>query len=257
MRTSKRFQVATFGAVVALTLQTPVSANIAKARGARGVAVARASGPPSYLSEAFKDPGLRMQADRWSGWRAAVPDLTFVDALERSARDSDEARFDSTLGTLDMRELEAGAAGWGLNGAIEPLGGGDATGNGAFARGGTGSGGGGGAGGAGGAGGGGGGAGNGVSGSHAPAFEAGDASTAGSFQGSDVAHAVAPGVSGMGHPPLTTLLGASGSGEPMCDLSGTPVGVNVESPEPATLAFLGAGLAGLAARRRRSSSERR
>ena len=71
MRSKKRILVTAFGATVALTLQTPVSAFIVSSRKAAVATAVAHHNPPSYLADAFSDAGRRvLGADRWNGWRA-------------------------------------------------------------------------------------------------------------------------------------------------------------------------------------------
>jgi hypothetical protein len=258
MRTKKRVLVTAFGATVALTLQTPVSAYIVKARKAAVATAVTHHTPPSYLADAFSDAGRRiLRADRWNGWRAEAGSA-LADDLD-SAPAVHQARVDSTLGNLDLGYLGAGTAAQGGNRSMDPASGDSATAN-ASSIGGSGAGGGGGGGGIGGAGGGGGGSGAGGVGagdeatvSRMAASAAGSASSDGSFAAGDFG--ALPGVSAGRN--FIAVPGVLAIVDPA---SGTPVDTTplaVESPEPATLLFLGAGLAGLAARRvRRSRSGR-
>ena len=257
MRPKKRVLVTAFGATVALTLQTPVSAYIVKARKAAVATAVAHHNPPSYLADAFSDAGRRiLRADRWNGWRAA--DSALADDLD-SPPAVHQARVDSTLGNLDLGYLGAGSAAQGRNSSINPASGDSATANASFI-GGSGSGGGGGGGGVGGAGGGGGGggatgvgAGDEASGSLVAASAAGNASSGGSFAAGEFG--ALPGVSAgrINSPfaavPAVLVIVDSTNGIPV----NTTPPLAVESPEPATLLFLGAGLAGLAARRVRGS----
>ena len=251
MHAKKRFLVTAFGAVVALTVQTPVSAYIMKARGAAlGQSFGR-SHPPSYLTEAFKDAGQRMlHADRWGGWRAATPDTLADDGAAPAAR---PARIASTLGDLDLHRLVAEAAS-GHNGSS-----GDPSsdrGEGANASYVGGHGGGSGSGGAGALGGSGGGGGGGAygSGHDGEGGSEGEGSHGGSFEGTDDHHGGEDVfVSGSGD-----LLhhnwgsGGSNEGSEFCDKDhGEGGGVGAEAvPEPTSLLFLAGGLGALAARRR-------
>ena len=257
MRPKKRVLVTAFGATVALTLQTPVSAFIVKARRAAVAPAVTHYNPPSYLADAFSDAAGRvLRADRWNGWRAGA-DSALADDLDSAP--VHQARVDSTLGGLDLGYLGAGAAAQGRNNSIDPVSGDSATAN-ASSIGGSGSGGGGGGGGIGGAGGGGGGGAGGVgAGDEASgslvASAAGGASD-GSFAAGEFG--ALPSVSAGRNSAFIAVPVVLASVDPV---SGTPSNTTpplaVESPEPATLLFLGAGLAGLAARRvRRSRSGR-
>jgi hypothetical protein len=258
MRSKKRVLVTAFGATVALTLQTPVSAFIVKSRKAAVATPVAHPNPPSYLADAFSDAGRRvLGADRWNGWRAGAADSALADDLD-SAPAVRQASVDSTLGNLDLRYLGAGTAAQGRNGSIDPASGDSATAN-ATSIGGSGSGGGGGGGGGmGGVGGGGGGGAGGVgagdegSRSLATAAVAGGASSDGLAAG---AFGALPGAGRNG-----AWVAGPGVLAIVDPASGTPVStaqLAVESPEPGTLLFLGTGLAGLAARRgRRSRSDR-
>jgi PEP-CTERM motif-containing protein len=266
MHAKKRFLVATLGAVVALTVQTPVSAYIVKAREAAGHS-SFGSHPPSYLIEAFRDAGQRvLQADnRWNGWRASTPGSTL--ANDDGASEPRSSRFDSTLGEIDLHRLAETTHG--QNGS----GGGSSSGEGgegahASAIGGNGGRGYGG-GGAGGPGGGGGGGASGSSGHGSGAGEANDGSWHNaSFDGPDAPNGQGGGTevftSGSGglfsHNWGGGNWGSNGSGSDdsnFCDHDhGGGGGVGEQSvPEPTTLLFLAGGLAGLAARRRRSSAQ--
>jgi hypothetical protein len=260
MHSKKRFLVATFGAVVALAVQTPVSAYITKARAAAGGHSFGRSQPPSYLTEAFKDASQRvLNADRWAGWRSATPD-TLAD--DRAAPDARPARIASTLGDLDLHRLVAGATG-GHNG-----GSGDASSDrderanassvGGHGREGSGAGG---AGGIGGSGGGGGGYASGH-GNNGEGGGAGQGWHAGSFEATDDHHGEQVFVSGSGG--LLNHNWGSGNSDSglhdshdsdFCDEDhGGGVGSSAV-PEPTTLLFLAGGLAGLAARARRGSAQ--
>jgi hypothetical protein len=246
MRSKKRVFVTAFGATVALTVQTPVSAFIVGSRKAAVATAVAHHNPPSYLADAFSDAGRRiLRADRWNGWRAGAADSALADDLDSAP--VHQARVDSTLGGLDLGYVGAAQ---GSNSSIAPAGGDSATANASF-TGGSGSGGGGGGGGAGGGGGGGGaggvGAGDEASGSLvAAASAAGNASNGfaagefGTLPGADQnsAFPAVPGVQVIVDPANGILV---------------PTPQAVESPEPGTLLFLGAGLAGLAARRARRS----
>ena len=251
MRSKKRVLVTAFGATVALTLQTPVSAFIVSSRKAAVATAVAHHNPPSYLADAFSDAGRRvLGADRWNGWRA---DSALADDLDSAP--VHQARVDSTLGGLDLGYLGAGTAAQG-NSSMAAASGDSPTANASFVGGG-GSGGGGGGGGVGGAGGGGGAGGVGASG------EA-DGLSADGASGSLLASANASS-NGLAAGAFGTLPGVS-AGRPnnpfpvpgalIIDPANgirvdTPAPVAVESPEPGTLLFLGAGLAGLAARRAR------
>ena len=257
MRSKKRVLVTAFGATVALTLQTPVSAFIVSSRKAAVATAVAHHNPPSYLADAFSDAGRRvLGADRWNGWRA---DSALADDLDSAP--VHQARVDSTLGGLDLGYLGAGTAAQG-NSSMAAASGDSPTANASFVGGG-GSGGGGGGGGVGGAGGGGGAGGVGASG------EA-DGLSADGASGSLLASANASS-NGLAAGVLGTLPGVSAGrlnfpaavpGALIIDPANgirvnTPAPVAVESPEPGTLLFLGAGLAGLAARRvRRTRSGR-
>jgi hypothetical protein len=262
MRPTKRVLVTAFGATVALTLQTPVSAFIVKARNTAVATAVTHHNPPSYLADAFSDAGRRvLQADRWNGWRAGAADSALADDLD-SAPALHVARVDSTLGGLDLGYLGAGTAAQGRNSSMDPASGDSATANASFI-GGSGAGGGGGAAGIGGVGGGGGGGGAGgvgagddASGSRLAASAVGSASSDGSFAAGEFG--MLPGVSAGRNSafiavPVVLVIADPNSGTPV----NTAPPLSVESPEPTTLLFLGAGLAGLAARRvRRSGSGR-
>jgi PEP-CTERM motif-containing protein len=261
MRRKKRVLVTAFGATVALTLQTPVSAFIVKARKAAVAPAVTHHNPPSYLADAFSDAGRRvLQADRWNGWRAGVVDSALADDLD-AAPALHQARVDSTLGGLELGYLGADTAAQGRNSSLDPASGDSATANTSF-TGGSGAGGGGGAAGMGGVGGGGGGGAGGVgagdeaSGSRVAASAVGNASSDGSFAAGEFG--ALPGVSAGRNTsftavPVVLVIADPNSGTPG---DSTPP-LSVESPEPTTLVFLGAGLAGLAARRlRRSRSGR-
>ncbi len=249
MPTKKRFLVATFGAVVALSVQTPVSAYIIKAhRAASGNAIGH-SHPPSYLTEAFRDAAQRMlRGDRWNGWRAATPDLTFVD--DSATPDVHSARLDSTLGDINLDHLGARTAADGQNGFSDTASDSDDSAHASFVGGNGGGGSGGGAGGAGGGGGGG-------YGSGAQGFGTGNGWHEGSFDGSGGEHGAGTQVFVSGSGGLVNH-GWGTSGSNFCDFegSGNP-GPNIENPEPTTLLFLAGGLAGMVARRgRRGGSGR-
>jgi hypothetical protein len=264
MRSKKRVLVTALGATVALTLQTPVSAFIVGSRKAAVATAVAHHNPPSYLADAFSDAGRRvLRADRWNGWRAGAAESGLADDLD-GAPAVRQARVDSTLGGLDLGYLGAGTATQGRNSAIAAASGDSATANASF-TGGSGSGGGGGGGGVGGAGGGGGGGGAAAAGAGG---EADGLNAGGEASGSLVAASAVADASSNGFDAgaFGTLPGASaGHNSPgvlviVDPASGTPVTTTplaVESPEPGTLLFLGAGLAGLAARRvRRSRSGR-
>jgi hypothetical protein len=253
MHAKKRFLVATFGAVVALTLQTPVSAYIIKAREAASHRYFGHSNPPSYLIDAFRDASQRvLHADNgWNGWRASRPegDLAEGDA----GPDLRSGRFDSTLGEVNLNRLAEEKHGH--NGSGGSSGNGDESAH-TSAIGGNGArGGGGGAGGFGGSGGGGGnggygsGAGNGWW--HNASFDGPDGEGHG---GTDV---FTSGAGGLLHHNWGSAGSNWGSNGNNCDFDhngggGGGVGENAV-PEPTTLLFLAGGLAGLAARRRRSA----
>ena len=246
MLPKKRILVGAIGATVALTLQTPVSAFIAKARGRVPVATAASHHPPSYLADAFTEPGARLLgSDRWKGWRAEVSS-SLSDDFDGAAAGRG-AEVGSTLGDVDLGYLHAASASEGRNGSIDPASGDNPSAHASYVGGGGG-GEGGSAAGAGGAGGGGGGGGagypgDGLAASGAAGFgssQDGLAATGaglGPYAGGNAGSVfhVVPG-------PVVIIDPASG---------GTVGPVNVESPEPGTLLFLGAGLAGLAARRAR------
>jgi len=262
MRSKKRVLVTAFGATVALTLQTPVSAFIVSSRKAAVATAVAHHNPPSYLADAFSDAGRRvLGADRWNGWRA---DSALADDLDSAP--VHQARVDSTLGGLDLGYLGAGTAAQG-NSSMAAASGDSPTANASFVGGG-GSGGGGGAGGIGGAGGGGGGAGAGGVDAAGGADGLGAGEASGSLLASAAGNAgsnglvagefgTLPGVSAgrLNSPfpavPAVLVITDPASGRPV------PNPLAVESPEPGTLLFLGAGLAGLAARRvRRTRSGR-
>jgi hypothetical protein len=259
MRSKKRVLVTAFGATVALTLQTPVSAFIVSSRKAAVATAVAHHNPPSYLADAFSDAGRRvLGADRWNGWRAGAAD-SVADDLDSAP--VQQARVDSTLGGLDLGYLGAGTADQGRNGSIAPASGDSPTAN-ASVIGGGGSGGGGGAGGIGGAGGGGGGAGAGG----VDAAGGADGLGAGEASGSLLASAAGnAGSNGLVAGEFGTLPGVSAgrlnspfpAGPTVLMITDPASGAQVpnplavESPEPGTLLFLGAGLAGLAARRAR------
>jgi hypothetical protein len=255
MRSKKRVLVTAFGATVALTLQTPVSAFIVGSRKAAVATAVAHHNPPSYLADAFSDAGRRvLGADRWNGWRAGAAD-SVADDLDSAP--VHQARVDSTLGGLDLGYLGTGTAAEGRNSSIAPASGDSGTANASFV-GGSGSGGGGGGGGGIGGAGGGGGAGAVGAGGEADGLSAGD-EVSGSLLASASngltagAFGTLPGVSAgrINSPFLTIVDPANGI------IVNTPAPTAVESPEPATLLFLGAGLAGLAARRvRRTRSGR-
>jgi hypothetical protein len=258
MHAKKRFLVATFGAVVALTVQTPVSAYIAKAREAASHRYFGSSHPPSYLIDAFKDAGQRvLNADsRWNGWRASTPGGTL--AADDGASDRHSGRFDSTLGEIDLHRLAETTHGqngsssggsssgeWGEGAHASAIGG-----NGGRGYGG---------GGAGGSGGGGGGGGYGSRGGegnngwHNASFDGTDGPN-GHGGGTEV---FTSGSGGLFDHNWGGNWGSNGSGSDdsnFCDNGhgGGGVGENAV-PEPTTLLFLAGGLAGLAARRRRNS----
>jgi hypothetical protein len=255
MRSKKRVLVTAFGATVALTLQTPVSAFIVGSRKAAVATAVAHHNPPSYLADAFSDAGRRvLRADRWNGWRAGAADSALADDLDSAP--VHQARVDSTLGGVDLGYVGAAQ---GSNSSIAPAGGDSATANASF-TGGSGSGGGGGGGGAAGGGGGGGaggvGAGDGADGLSAGDEASGSLVAAGSVAG-NASHGFAAGEFG-------TLPGADQNSafpavpgvlvtiDPANGIL-VPTPQAVESPEPGTLLFLGAGLAGLAARRARRS----
>ena len=252
MRPKNRVLVTAFGATVALTLQTPVSAFIVKARKAAVAPAVTQHNPPSYLADAFSDADQRaLGADRWNGWRAGAADSALADDFDGAL--AGQARVDSTLGAVD---LGAGAAAQGRNSSIASAGGDSATANATSVRGGGSGGGSGGSGGAGGGGGGGGvGAGDEASGSLVAASAVGSGSSDGSFAAGEFG--TLPGVSA-GHTAFTAVPGGFVINDSSNGLKVNPdPSLNVESPEPGTLLFLGAGLAGLAARRvRRSRSGR-
>jgi PEP-CTERM motif len=263
MRPKKRVLVTAFGATVALTLQTPVSAFIIKSRKAAVATAVAQHNPPSYLADAFSDAGRQvLRADRWNGWRAGVADLALADDLD-GAPAVHQASVASTLGDLDLGHLGAGSAAQGGYGLIGSASGDTATANASFTGGSGSGGGGGGGGGAGGVGGGGGGrgaggvgAGDGASGGPLAASAAGSASSDGSFAAGEFGGM--PGVSAGRNSGFAALPGVLVIVDPTNGIPvNTPGALAVESPEPATLLFLGAGLAGLAARRaRRSRSDR-
>jgi PEP-CTERM motif len=261
MRPKKRVLVTAFCATVALTLQTPVSAFIVQSRKAAVATAVAHHNPPSYLADAFSDAGRRvLGADRWNGWRAVAADSALADDLD-GAPAPHQGRVDSTLGALELGYLGAGTAAQGSNSSMASASGDSATAN-ASLVGGSGGGGGGGAAGPGGVGGGGGGGAGGVaagdeaSGSLVAASAAGSASSDGSFAAGEFG--TLPGVAAGRNTAFTAVPGGlvivdSSNG---LKVNTTPP-LAVESPEPATLLFLGAGLAGLAARRgRRSRSGR-
>jgi PEP-CTERM motif-containing protein len=244
MLPKKRILVGAIGATVALTLQTPVSAFIAKAR--RGpVAQAASHHAPSYLAAAFTEAGDRLLgSDRWKGWRSAVG-ASLAGDLDADGHGGD-LRVASSLGDVDLDSVGA-AISSGRNSTMDPARGGDASANVASVAGGGGGGGGGGAG-AGGAGGGGGGGG----GLSRDAL-AGATGVGGSQQDGSALAASGPGLGPYAgsNSPFHVVPGAAVIIDPA---TGGAVGpVAVESPEPGTLLFLGAGLAGLAARRARRS----
>jgi len=249
MLPKKRILVGAVGATVALTLQTPVSAFIAKVR--RGpVATAASHHPPSYLADAFTEAGERLLgSDRWKGWRSDAGG-SLADDLDAAPRSGD-LRVASTLGDVDLDSVSAAALSGGRNTAMEAASGGYPSANTASVGGGGGGGGGGGAGGAGGGGGGGGGG-----GSLSRDALAGASGLSGSQDGS--ALAAGPGLGPYAGSNTGSVFHVVPGPVVIIDpASGGPVGpVNVESPEPGTLLFLGAGLAGLAARRARRSSAR-
>jgi len=118
MLPKKRILVGAVGATVALTLQTPVSAFIAKVR--RGpVATAASHHPPSYLADAFTEAGERLLgSDRWKGWRSDAGG-SLADDLDAAPRSGD-LRVASTLGDVDLDSVSAAALSGGC--ARAPLG---------------------------------------------------------------------------------------------------------------------------------------
>jgi PEP-CTERM motif len=253
MRSKKRVLVTAFGATVALAVQTPVSAFIVSSRKAAVATAVAHHNPPSYLADAFSDAGRRvLRADRWNGWRAA--DSALADDLESAP--VHQAQIDSTLGGLDLGDLGAGAAAQGRNSSMAAASGDSPTANASF-TGGGGSGGGAGGGGIGGAGGGGGAGGVGASG-EADGLSVGDAPSgsllaAGNASSNGLAAGAFGTLPGVSAGPGVLVITNPANGLPV----NTPAPVAVESPEPGTLLFLGAGLAGLAARRvRRTRSGR-
>ena len=257
MHAKKRFLVATFGALVALTVQTPVSAYIVKAREAAGHRYF-SSHPPSYLIEAFRDGGQRvLHADnRWDGWRAATPGGAL--AADDAGPDNRSGRFDSTLGEIDLHRLAEGTHGENGSGGSGSSGeAGEGAHTSAIGGGGRGYGG----GGAGGAGSGGGGYGSGGQGSGAGEGNDGGWHNA-SFDGPDGQNdhggtdVFTSGSGGLLNHYWGGNWGSNGSGSDsnFCD-NGHGGGVGeLSAPEPTTLLFLAGGLAGLVARRRRSST---
>jgi hypothetical protein len=245
MLPKKRILVGAIGATVALTLQTPVSAFIARARTLPTAATASSHRPPSYLAEAFSDAGQRLLgSDRWKGWRAGGFGSALADDDYGSATGHD-ARVESTLGDVDLASLASGSAA-SRNGFNSSASGGEQV---AHASSVGGGGGGGGAAGIAGAGGGGGGGGGGMS---------GDSSSGRGASGFNASENGLANGAGLG-----PLPGHGGTvfhvvpGQVIDPVSGGSAGpVNVESPEPGTLLFLGAGLAGLAARRARRDRSR-
>lgn len=256
MRSKKRVLVTAFGATVALTLQTPVSAFIVSSRKAAVATAVAHHNPPSYLADAFSDAGRRvLGADRWNGWRA---DSALADDLDSAP--VHQARVDSTLGGLDLGYLGAGTAAQG-NSSMAAASGDSPTANASLVGGGGSGGGGGGVGGAGGGGAGGVGAGGEADGLSAGDGPSGSLLAAGNASSNGLAAGVfgtLPGVSaGRLNSPFLAVPGALIIDPANGIRVNTPAAVAVESPEPGTLLFLGAGLAGLAARRvRRTRSGR-
>jgi hypothetical protein len=241
MLPKKRILVGAVGATVALTLQTPVSAFIAKARTRPTVSPASGQRPPSYLAEAFSDASQRMLgSDRWKGWRS---DAGSALAGDSEASAGTAAPVGSTFGDVDLAYLDSAAAASGRNSFASAAGaGGEGVAHASYIGG---SGGGaGGAGGVGGVGGGGGGGGSALS------RDALAAQLLGSNTGGNLATGALLGP----HAGYRTGVfhGVPGPAVILDPANGGSVGsANVESPEPGTLLFLGAGLAGLAARRSR------
>ncbi len=259
MRSKKRVLVTAFGATVALTLQTPVSAFIVSFSQGGG----RHGGCPPQSALL---PRRRLQRRR--------PARPGGRPLERMAGGScrlGRGRPRQRAGAAGAGRLDAGRPRSGLprrrngrqgrNGSIAPASGDSPTAN-ASVIGGSGSGGGGGAGGIGGAGGGGGGAGAGGVDAAGGADGLGAGEASGSLLASAAGNAgsnglvagefgTLPGVSAgrLNSPfpavPAVLVITDPASGGPV------PTPLAVESPEPGTLLFLGAGLAGLAARRAR------
>src|SRR5262245_55629564 len=117
MLPKKRILVGAVGATVALTLQTPVSAFIAKVRRGPVATSAASHHPPSYLADAFTEAGARMLgSDRWKGWRASAG-ASLSDDFDGGTAGGD-AQVGSTLGDVDLDYLHVASASAGRNSSI-------------------------------------------------------------------------------------------------------------------------------------------